>query len=521
MKVKRWVCCALTALILFRPAAVQSGEKTLIIGRSSDAVSLDSNIETTASGAVVYSNIIEPLIRINAQGEIEPHLAEHFEVTAANRIRFFIRRNVKFHDGTPLDARAVQFTFNRALAMPARWKTLFGPLEAVEIVDDYTVDIVTSVPFGPLAASTAMVYTGIVSPNAVEKYGDDYGRNPVGTGPFKFSEWKAKDSITLVRNDEYWGEKARLERVVFRVMPESGSRMTALRSGDIDIAMHPTPAELPLFRGSRDFTVAETEGLRVFFLGFNNARFPTDDPRVRRALSHAVDVDAVIENILEGSASRPAGYLAPSVFGARDMALSRRFPYDPAKAAALLAQAGWKDSDADGILDKNGRKLTLRFLGTRGRYLMDDQVCQAVGAMLEAAGVDVKLDFFEWAATITEMRRADLKYNMYALGWLTTNADADYTLYSKFHSSRFPPNGWNNSRFINARVDELLDRARSSQNRTERTAAYAEAQEIIADSASWIPIYNSREVFVMHSKVKDFEPHPNEYLMPLRTVWKE
>jgi peptide/nickel transport system substrate-binding protein len=509
--------CIVAVVTLWVPMALAS-DGTLVIGRPSDAISLDSNTETTGPGAVVYSNIIEPLIVIDKDGKVQPNLAEKFEVVSPDRIRFFIRKGIKFHDGTDLNAAAVKFTFDRAITMPARWKALFGPLKAAEIVDDYTVDIVTEVPYGPLMASMAMVYTGIVSPAAVEKYGENYGRNPVGTGPFMFKEWKTKDHITLVRNDNYWGTKALSKEVIFKVIPEAGSRMMALRTGDIDIAMQPTPAELDLFRADKNFRVAETMGLRVFFLGFNNARFPTDDPKVRQALSMAVDVNGLVENILEGSAVPPKGYLAPAVFGFKDMELDKKFPYDPEKAKALLAEAGWKDTDNDGILDKDGKKLVINFLGAKGRYLMDAEVCEAAQAMFKTIGVEAKLDFFEWATTFTALRKPDLEYNLFTLGWLTTNADADYSLYAMFHSSQFSPKGWNNNRFKDARVDTLLDTARSSQDRAERLASYHEAQDIIAESATWIPIYNTKEIFVLNSKVQGFEPNPSEYLLPLKGV---
>lgn len=517
----RKIATGLAALVISTMISIPSAmgdSGTLTIGRPSDAISLDSNTETTAPGAIVYSNIIEPLIVIDKDGTVWPNLAEKYEVVSSNRIRFTLRRGVKFHDGTDLNAEAVKFTFDRAINQPARWKALFGPIKAAEVVDDYTVDIVTEVPYGPLVASMAMVYTGIVSPAAVKKYGDDYGRNPVGTGPFKFLEWKSKDHITLVKNEDYWGEQAKLDKVVFKVIPEAGARMMALRTGDIDMALQPTPAELNMFRMDSKFSVSETMGLRVFYLGFNNEKFPTDDPKVRQALSMSVDINGIVENIMEGAATSPKGYLAPAVFGFKDMALNTRLPYNPEKAKALLAEAGWKDSDNDGILDKNGKKLTIKFLGAKGRYLMDAEVCEAAQAMFKAIGVNAELDFFEWATTFTALRKPDLEYNLFTLGWLTTNADADYSLYAMFHSSQFSPDGWNNDRFSNSRVDELLDLARSSQDREERIEAYAEVQDIIADSATWIPIYNTKEIFIHSDRVKGFVPNPSEYLLLLKDV---
>ncbi len=498
--------------------AAEKGGK-LVIGRPSDAISLDSNTETTAPGAIIYGNIIESLLSVDKSGNVHPHLAERYEVVSPERIRFYLRKGVKFHDGTPFNAAAVKHTFDRAISQPARWKALFGPLEGCEIVDDFTVDIVTQKPYGPTLASVAMVYSGIISPAAVEKHGKDYGRNPVGTGPFKFKEWKTKDQITIVRNDDYWGEKAQLDEVVFKVIPEAGARMMAVRTGDIDMAMQPTPSELAAFRSDPNFTVAETMGMRVLYVGFHNELAPTDNVELRQALSMAVDVQGILDNLLEGSAVAPRGYLAPAVFGFKDMELQKKFPYNPEKAKAKLAELGWKDSDGDGILDKDGQKLTVKFLGTKGRYPMDAEICEAVQAMWKNIGVDAILEFFEWAATFSMIRKPQLDYNVYCLGWVTTNRDADYTLYAQFHSSQMIPKGWNTNRYRNPTVDKLLDQARSSQDREERKAFYAQIQDTLAESAAWIPIYNTKEIMVINNKVQGFEPDPLEYLLPLQSVW--
>jgi len=522
MKKNLAILLVMVLIMVLGAAVAASGAKKggkLVIGRPSDAISLDSNTETTAPGAIVYGNLIEPLLAVDAQGDIKPLLAHKYEIISPDRIRFFLRKGIKFHDGTPFNAEAVKYTYDRAINQPARWKALFGPLKACEIVDDYTVDITTEVPYGPTLASVAMCYTGILSPAAVEKWGKDYGRHPVGTGPFKFKEWKTKDHITIIRNDDYWGEKAYLDEVVFKVIPEAGARMMAVRTGDIDVAMQPTPSELAAFHKDPDFNVAETMGMRIIYVGFHNQLPPTNDQGIRRALSMAVDVKGILENIMEGSAVMPKSYLAPAVFGFKDMELERRFPYSPEKAKDLLAKLGWKDSDGDGFLDKDGEKLALKFLGTKGRYPMDAEICEAVQAMWQAIGVDVKLEFFEWAATFTMLRAPELDYNNYCLGWVTTNRDADYSLYAMFHSSQFSPKGWNRNRYEDPEVDRLLDKARSSQDREERKALYAKVQDMLADAALWVPIYNTKEILVMNKKVKDFVPDPLEYLLPLKPVW--
>jgi peptide/nickel transport system substrate-binding protein len=235
----------------------------------------------------------------------------------------------------------------------------------------------------------------------------------------------------------------------------------------------------------------------------------------------AVDVKSIVDNILEGSAVMPKSYLAPTVFGFKDMELQKRYPYDPKKAKALLAEAGWKDTDGDGFLDKDGKKLALRFLGAKGRYLMDAECCEAIQAQLKEIGVDAQLDFLEWAATFSILRKPELDYNIYTVGWVTTNADADYSLYAMFHSGQMLPKGWNFNRFRNSAVDKLLDEARSTLEREKRKTNYDKVQDILAEQAPWIPIYNTKETFVLNKKVKGFVPDALEYQLTLSGVWLE
>jgi len=152
---------------------------------------------------------------------------------------------------------------------------------------------------------------------------------------------------------------------------------------------------------------------------------------------------------------------------------------------------------------------------------MDAEICEALQAMWKEIGVDASLKFLEWAATFTLLRAPEFHHNVYCAGWVTTNRDADYSLYAMFHSSMFSPKGWNRNRYRNPTVDKLLDEARSSQAREERKAKYARVQDILAEAAAWIPIYNTKEIFVLNKKVKGFEPDPLEYLLPLKSVWIE
>src|SRR5258706_9455932 len=311
-------------VVALAPSAdAQKRGGTLTVVRPTDPVSLDPNLETTAPGAWVYFNMLEGLLTLDEKMQVKPALATSYEVMSPTKVRFKLRPGVKFHDGTPFNAAAVKFTFDRALRgnPPARWASLAGSLDGAEVVDDLTVDVVTKEPYGPILRTLAMYCMGIVSPTAVQKLGEGFSRAPVGTGPFRFVEWKTNTHVIIERNPDYWGDKALVDRVVFKVVPEEGARMIALQTGDADMVLFPSPAQLPALRKDPKFTVHEATGLRVGFVGMDAGLAPPTDVRVRTAMLHAVDRKAILDNIMEGSAGPARGVLAPRVFGYKDMKL--------------------------------------------------------------------------------------------------------------------------------------------------------------------------------------------------------
>jgi len=306
---------ALTALLA--PALAQKRGGTLTIVRPTDPVSLEPHLDTTAPGAWVYYNILEGLVTFDEKMQVQLKLATSYEMLSPTRVRFKLRPNVKFHDGTPLNAAAVKFTFDRAFkgTPPGRWASLAGPIAGAEVVDDLTVDIVTKEPYGPILRALAMVYGSIVSPTAVQKMGTDFSRAPVGTGLFRFVEWKTNSNVIIERNPDYWGDKTPLDRVIFKVVPEEGARTIALQTGDADMVLLPAPASLAQLRRDPKFAVHEVTGLRVVGINMHAGLPPLDDVRVRFALLHAVDRKALLDNVLEGAAVAPRGIVSPGVFG--------------------------------------------------------------------------------------------------------------------------------------------------------------------------------------------------------------
>jgi peptide/nickel transport system substrate-binding protein len=492
---------------------------TLIIARPTDAVGLDPKVETTSPGNWVMSNIYENLVKLDTDLTFQPALAESWEQVEPDRWRFYLREGVKFHDGTDFTADAVKFSIERIKNPddPGRSASNLRPIVAVEVVDDYTVDIVTDGAYGPLLNIISLVYaTGIVSPAAVEEFGEDFTRNPVGTGPFKFVEWRTNDQITIERNDDYWGEPASLDQVIYRVIPEESARMLALDTGEVHMAMAPAPSQLDIYRDDPNFTLYETPGVRVIYFGMMTARPPLDDLRVRQAMVYGFDKQAVLDNIVEGAGYPPTAYISPPVFGWTDT--SEYFRYDPELAASLLEEAGWVDSDGDGIRDKDGESLSLLHFSPRGRYLKDAESGEAFQAAMRELGVEVELQTMEWGTLFEQIRQPDLPANFFTLGWSTATGDADYTLGPLFGSGSIPPDGWNSFEYQNEAFDELVATAGTSTDQEERAALYAEALEILAQDAVIVPVFNTKETIVTTGDVSGFVQHPIDYYLWLGTT---
>ena len=336
------VALAMAVVALAGPANAQKRGGTLTIVRPTDPVSLDPHTETTAPGAWVYYNILEPLIYLDEKMTIQPKLATSYEVMSPTKVRFKLRPNVKFHDGTPFNAAAVKFTFDRAFKSnpPARWASLAGPIAGAEVVDDLTVDIVTKEPYGPILRSMAMLYVSIVSPTAVQKMGEAALRAPVGTGPFKFVEWKTNTQIVIERNPDYWGEKALLDRVIFKVVPEDSARTLMLLSGQADVISGLPTVMVKRMESSGKVNVIRRTGYRTIYLGMNLAVKPLDDVRVRHAIAHAIDKAALVKGVLSGIGTLGGSYES-SVIEGHDESLPP-YAYDVAKAKKLQPQpANW------------------------------------------------------------------------------------------------------------------------------------------------------------------------------------
>lgn len=476
---------------------------TLIIADGVDAETLDGHLYTSSPTAERMNHICETLFELTPEGRLVPKLAVSYTISAdGRRVTLKLRSGVKFHDGTPLDARAVKFNLDRILDRETRapWRGLIDKVQEVVVLDPSTVVLLLSTPFAPLLAHLSHSGTCMQSPTAIATKGAGYARSPVGTGPFKFKEWVSGDRVVVTRFDDYWGEKANLDEIQWKVIPDDGARVAAVEAGTVHVAKRVPPREIERLRGIRALRVEIVPSLRTIFVAFNTQRPPFDNKKVRQALNYAVNKEAIVKAILGGTARVSDAPIAPAVQGYSKI---RTYAYDPDRARALLREAGFPTG------------LKAVFHHPTGRYIRDVEIAAAIQGLVRRIGVDLELQTMDWATYVSFVRKplAETTMQMHMLGWGTVTGDADYGLHQLFHSASWPPVFFNTAFYKNPQVDSLLDRARTTFDQSERNRLYREAMEIIMDDAPWIFLHNESQVTAYRAEVGGVFMHPQERLV--------
>lgn len=489
-------------LLISQPLVSAQDGNTLIIASGTDIENVDIHVVTSSPSYSVLGHIYETLFEMTPEGELVGLLAESITATSDNAYEIKLREGINFTDGTPFNAEAAKASLDRVLnvdnAAPYRFLLVVaGVPSEVEVLDEYTIQITTSIPFAPLPAHLTHGGLAMISPAAIAQGADYLATNAVGTGPFMLSSWDRAEQVTLVRNPDYWGEEPGVDTLVFRVIVEDGARIVEVESGTVDVAVRVPPADIPRLQANPNLDVVVTPGLRTIYVFFNVNAPPFDDVRVRQAVNYAVDKDAIVESLFEGAALASSAPFAPPIFG-----YAGQTPYtrDLDRARELLAEAGVEP----------GTSVVLYH--PTGRYIQDALVADAIRAQLGEVGLNVELRTMEFTQYVPHVRKTvedgnDVQFAM--LGWGVPTVDADYALYSLFHSSQHPP-GFNGAFYSNADVDRLLDEARSTLDTEERQAAYAEAIGIIWEEAPWLFLYSEIQVTAVRNNVNNFIVHPDE-----------
>ena len=492
--------CALTVAGSALAQQPKSGG-TLVYATGTDVQTLDPQFVTDVPTSRIVANIHETLVKADEKGAIQPCLATSW-TTSDDKLTwtFKLRAGVRFHDGTPFNAAAVKATFDRmrdpATGSPRR--SALAAISDVKVIDELTVALVTKEPFAPLLPQLSAYNLAIMSPAQIARAGAKYREQPAGTGPFKLKTWQPGEKITLARNDDYWGEKARLDAVETRVVPEDSARVLQLLSGEADVIASVPTVMLKRLEGSSAVQVIRKTGFRTIYVGLNNNIAPFNDRRVREAVAYAINVQALQRGVLSGVGQLGGGFESPVIGGAKEIPPR---PYDPAKARKLLAEANL----ANGF--------TTSFYVPTGRYLMDRQLGEAIQAQLGEVGIKVKIESPEWGAftNIVDQKKAP----MFLMGKGSPTGDLDFTLTLTAMS-----NGRMNSFALNnPELDKLILEQRGAVEPEKRRALLARAQDLIFEEVPAVVLFYEDQLFAARANVHGVAIYPNEFV-DFAGAWK-
>ncbi len=479
-------------------ASTTAGAAELRVGFSADALTLDPANHRNRETETIIRNMYDGVLTRDSNMQVVPELAESYQQIDATTFEFKIRKGVTFHDGSPMTAQDIKYTFDRLTQENAMGgqtsprKGLLGPLASVDIVDPDTVRFSLAEPWPILPAM--LPFQEVVSKAFVEKVGSEGLATQVnGTGPFKLVEWRKGDSVIMERFDGYYGGatdippvgKACVDRVIFKIIPESASRVAALLAGDVDIINELPAHSMNQVASNANTQVKTVRGTRTYFVALNTTRPPFDNPKVRKAANHVLNKQLIIDKILSGTATPLNGVLSPDAFGFK--ADLPTYEYDVAKAKALLAEAGHPDG-IDVTLDVDGP-----FKDT----------AEAIASVLSKAGIRTRVEVGESSLLVKKWRQDPEKTgDMWFTSWGNGSLDpADIVEPTLQTGGR-----GNSAGYANARVDELLKSASTELDRDKRIALYHEAQTIVNDEAPWIFLWLPQEIYGVSKRLSGWQP---------------
>ncbi len=499
---------AVSALLL---VALASGAKSLRYASQFDPGTMDPHALASTYNNRVLSQVYEPLVGRDENFKVEPRLALSWEALPNGAgWRFKLRPNVKFHDGTPFNADDVVFNVTRALHPISAHKSALPNVTGAKRVDDLTVDLLTSQPTPVLPV--ALFNLRLMSKAWAQKNNatrpQDYNakeeafstRNANGTGPFKLVRWDTDVKTVLAANDKYWGRKGNVTEATYFVVGSAATRIAALISGEMDFVIDPAVQDLDRLRSAPGVTVEQAISTGTQYLGFDHARptllhgdaggrNPFKDIRVRQAVRHAIDLNALKSKVMRNTASVGRALFSPAVDG-YDRKFDALTAYDPAKAQALLKDAGYANGFAVD-LDCSAQQPA-------------DAICQGIAGMLARVGIRVAYKPLPFNMLLPKLNTADS--SMYVIGWTPTTAEQEGVLVPLVHTrpggAKATVGEYNFGNYSNPKVDELIDRGRVEFDTAKRYELFNDAMSLVDADAGFVPLVYRHVTWAMRKNVK-------------------
>jgi peptide/nickel transport system substrate-binding protein len=500
---------ALISITLLACGGERGHHNTLVYARGTDSVGLDPALEDDGESLKVCDNIYETLVTYDAGSTaVVPQLASSWDVSNDQLTwTFHLHRDVTFHDGTPFNAEAMLFSLGRQFYADhpqhkvdgsyKYWKGMGMDevIESMEAADDSTFIFHLKQANAPFLSNLAMNFCAAVSPTAVKKYGKDYFKNPVGTGPFRFVEWRKDERIVLERNENYWQEQAKIQRLIFKPIQEASMRLLELQQGTVQGMDNLNPEYIEQIRENAQLQLLTQAGMNVGYLAMNMDKPPYDNPLVRRAINHAVNKKALVDNFYHGMAIAAKNPIPPTLWGYNEEI--EAYDYDPEKARQLLAEAGLGD----------GFETELWAMPVPRPYMpQPNKIAQAIQANLEAVGVRARIVQWEWGTYLDKLSKGE--HDMALLGWTGDNGDPDNFLYVLLDKAAAVKPAQNIAFYRSDELHDVLVAARQSTVVEERIRLYKKAQVIIHRDAPWVPLVHATQTAAFHRDITGFKLHP-------------
>ncbi|MDM8524544.1 ABC transporter substrate-binding protein [Desulfococcaceae bacterium HSG8] len=505
---------------------------TLVFGRGGDSAGLDPAFETDGNSFMICDNIYDQLVLYADEStDIVPGLATSWDIAPDGlTYTFHLRKGVKFHDGTEMNADAVVFSIGRMMEEkkvkffkdnwefpkdqppPEYWLSMEmeDTVDSIEAKDNHTVIFRLKRIEAPFIANMGMDFAAIVSPTAVIKHGADFRSHPVGTGPYKFVKWVKDDMIVLKGSPDYWGGRPYLDKVIFRCIPDNSVRFLELKTENIDICQFPNPEDIDLAKKDSKLKLVSQPGMNIGYLSFNHTKALWQDKNIRKAFAYAINKKAIVDNIYYGLGQVAKNTIPPNLWGYNDDI--EDYPYNPEKAKKLLKEAKFFEK-----LKKAGQdKITLWSMPVARPYNPNGmKVGEAMQADLKKLGINVELVTFEWGTYLKKQRTHPADMDLFQLGWTGDNGDPDNFLLILLDGMADPNvrTQWKNQEYH----DTIL-KAKTTIDMKARVRLYRKAQELIHEEVPMLNIAHSLVVWPMKKRVMDFKLHPTASIR-LHKVW--
>jgi peptide/nickel transport system substrate-binding protein len=475
----------LAALLLCSAACIHRptpNPNIIVVGITSGPNNLDPRIGTDDVSAKISQLVFNNLMTLDERLRVVPDLAESLDNPDATTYVATLRRGVRFHDGHELTADDVVYTFTSLLdpALVSPRKGAYRMLKSVEARDRYTVVFLLKNPFGSFPVN-------LVLPIVPKGAGTSFREHPIGTGPYRFVRYDVDDRVELAPFDQYFGGRPRNDGLILKIVPDDIMRGLELRKGTIDFVLNDIAPDI-MYQLARDpaLQLVESPGVDYQYIGINLRDPMLQDVRVRRAIGYAIDRQAIVTHLRRGLAAPAAGLLPPVSWAYEPDVFT--FTYDPAKARALLDEAGYKDPDGDG--PRARFQLTLKVSNVEFNRLQSAVIQQN----LRAVGIALDVRTYEFATLYADVLKGN--FQLFTLQWVGgAVADPDI-LRRVFHSTQVPPAGFNRGFFRNARVDALLDEAAVTSDEGRRRELYAAVQRVVAEEVPYISLWYKRNAAV-------------------------